>query len=104
MIDANDKLLFNTSPSALIAGVTFESRVVVQYIDTPMVEIVQEVTSLNTRGYTTQIPIYYNDGTKLAVVKGARLHATSEGKKVGGCGYAMPAEPYRMRIEREADL
>ena len=32
--------------------------------------------------YTTKIPIYYSDGTKLAVAKGNRLWLTGQGKKI----------------------
>jgi hypothetical protein len=32
-------------------------------------------------GYTTRFGIFHNDGTKLAVVKGARIFPTQEGKK-----------------------
>ena len=38
---------------------------------------------MNTDAFTTKIPIYHNDGTKLAVAKGAQLHVTNEGEKAG---------------------
>ncbi len=77
-----DNLLFSISPSVIIANVTFNTKVVIQYNDTPMLEVVQEVT-VKGPGFTTKIPIYHNDGTQLAVVKGSRLFLTEEGKKAG---------------------
>ena len=44
-----------------------------------MLEIVQAVKA----GYTTKIPIYHNDGTKLAVVKGSDVYPTEDGTKAG---------------------
>jgi hypothetical protein len=83
MIDANDKLLFLQSPSVVIATNTFKAPVVIQYNDTPMLEVVTEITTLNLRGYTTKIPIFHSDGTKLAVAVGSRLVATADGEKAG---------------------
>ncbi|MGD0654875.1 MAG: hypothetical protein ABSA16_11060 [Thermoguttaceae bacterium] len=83
MIDESNKLLFIKSPNIVIANVTFITRVAIQYNDTPMLELIKEVTTLNTESYTTKIPIYNKDGVQLADAKGSQLYPTEAGKKVG---------------------
>lgn len=53
--------------------------IILQYEDTPLIEVVQA----ETVGRTTQFPIYHPDGTLLAQLKGARLFLTPEGEKAG---------------------
>jgi hypothetical protein len=48
-----------------------------------MLEFVKEVSTRNTEAFTTRVPIFHPDGTKLAVVKGANIYPTEEGKKAG---------------------
>jgi hypothetical protein len=75
-----EKLLFSNSPAIVIATNTFINvPIIIQYKTTPMLEMVHEVDL----GYTTRVPIFHRDGTKLAVVKGSRLFPTEDGKKAG---------------------
>lgn len=83
MIDDQNSLLFSDSPTVRISGMDFNCQVLLQYFDTPMLEVVQEVTTLNLSRYTTKLPIYHNDGTKLAVAKGSQLYRTADGEKAG---------------------
>jgi hypothetical protein len=84
MADEPDKLIFfNSRPAVIIAGVTFFTRVPIQYSDTPLMEIIRHLATFRGDAYTTHIPIYYSDGTKLAVCKGTRIFPTDDGKKVG---------------------
>ena len=83
MKDDANKLVFTQSPGIIIANVTFHTRVAIQYSDTPVIELIKEVTTQNTDAFTTRIPIYYTDGTPLAVCKGSQLYSTEGGKKVG---------------------
>jgi hypothetical protein len=78
-----ESLIFTRSPSIVIATNTFFCRIPIRYHDTPMLEFVKELTTLNTDSFTTQIPIFHSDGTKLAVVKGANIYETKEGIKSG---------------------
>ena len=52
---------------------------ILQYEDTPLLEVVREQAA----GYTTQFSIYHHDGTYLAKLKGSQLYATEAGKKAG---------------------
>ena len=53
--------------------------IILQYEDTPLIEVVQA----ETVGRTTEFRIYYSDGTYLAKLKGARLFPTPQGEKAG---------------------
>ena len=71
---------FQTSPSVVVATNTFINvPVILKYEDTNLIEVVKE----EQLGFTTQIPIYHNDGTYLAKVKGNRMYLTDDGKKAG---------------------
>jgi hypothetical protein len=75
-----DILVFAEHPEVLFANNKFlRVPVILQYEDTPLIEVTQEVR----QAFTTKVPIYHSDGTLLAVAKGARLHPTDEGKKAG---------------------
>ena|GEM_PF-1136308 len=78
-----ERLIFTQSPAIVIASNTFICRIPIRYRDTPMLEFVKELTTLNTDTFTTKIPIFHSDGTKLAVVKGANIYPTKEGEKSG---------------------
>jgi hypothetical protein len=73
-----EQLIFVQSPAIVIATNTFLCRIPIRYKDTPMLEFVKELTT-----YTTTIPIFHSDGTKLAVAKGSQLYRTKEGEKAG---------------------
>lgn len=71
---------FQTSPKVVVATNTFINvPVILKYEDTNLIEVVTE----EEFGFTTQIPIYHNDGTYLAKVKGNRMYLTDDGKKAG---------------------
>jgi hypothetical protein len=75
-----NQLIFTEFPAVTIATNTFiEVPTILQYEDTPLIEIVKSQEA----GYTTQIPIYHPDGTYLAKVVGSRLFKTPEGDKAG---------------------
>jgi hypothetical protein len=73
-----NSLIFQTSPKVTIATNTFVNvPVVLKYEDVNLIEIIKE----ERVGFTTQIPIYHQDGTHLAKVTGNRLYLTEDGKK-----------------------
>jgi hypothetical protein len=79
---------------------------ILQFDDIPLVSVVRE----EALGFTTEIPIYHSDGTYLAKVRGTRVYATEQGKKVGvdikqfpGSGFAQSrAEPRSRSIKARA--
>jgi hypothetical protein len=73
-----EQLLFSEIPQVVIASNTFICPIVIRYKDIPMLEMIREI-----KIFTTRIPIFHQDGTKLAVAKGAQLYETEEGKKAG---------------------
>ena len=73
-------LVFQESPIIEIGTNLFKNTpVILQYDDMPMIEVVTHVGA----GYEIKIPVFHQDGTKLAVVKGAQLYLTADGKKAG---------------------
>ena len=71
-------LIFQATPIVTVATNTFINvPVVFQYEDTPLIEIIRE----QGIGFTTQIPIYHQDGTYLAKVTGNRVYPTEAGAK-----------------------
>ncbi len=73
-------LIFQTSPKVTIATNTFINvPIILKYEDINLIEVVQQHGIV----YTTQIPIYHQDGTYLAKAVGNRLFLTDEGKKTG---------------------
>lgn len=73
-------LVFQHHPEIMIASNLFVNvHKIIQYEDVPLIEVVKEVQA----GYEIQIPIYHNDGTYLAKVKGSRIFPTKEGVKAG---------------------
>jgi hypothetical protein len=75
-----NSLTFLTSPKVTIATNTFVNvPVILKYEDTNLIEIVKE----EGLGFTTEIPIYHQDGTYLAKAKGTRMYLTEDGKKAG---------------------
>jgi hypothetical protein len=76
----DNSLIFQTSPKVTIATNTFVNvPIILKYEDTNLIEVVKE----ESLGFTTQIPIYHQDGTYLAKVTGNRLYLTEDGKKTG---------------------
>jgi len=75
-----ENLIYQTVPVVTLATNHFiEVPIILQYDDTPLVSIVRE----QELGFTTEIPIYHEDGTYLAKVKGTRVYATKDGEKSG---------------------
>jgi hypothetical protein len=78
MTTDHQRLYFSLSPKVEFAGNYFQDvPVILQYDDTPIISVTQEVTT----GFTTEIEIYSNDGTYLAKAKGSQLYPTEEGMK-----------------------
>lgn len=75
-----NSLIFQSSPRVTIATNTFINvPIILRYEDTNLIEIVRQ----EGLGFTTQIPIYHQDGTYLAKVTGNRMYLTKDGEKVG---------------------
>jgi hypothetical protein len=75
-----ESLIFQESPVVHLAGNVFvEVPTVLQYEDTPLIQVVRAAKA----GFTTEIPIYHSDGTYLAKVVGSQIYATEDGKKAG---------------------
>jgi hypothetical protein len=75
-----DKLYYQESPIVTIATNRFINvPTIMQYEDIPLISVIREMNL----GYTTEIPIYYSDGTYMAKVKGTRVYPTDDGKKIG---------------------
>lgn len=75
-----NSLIFQTLPHVTLATNTFINvPVILKYEDINLIEVVKE----QGLGFTTQIPIYHQDGTYLAKVKGNRMYLTKDGEKVG---------------------
>jgi hypothetical protein len=73
-------LTFQNSPSVIVATNTFINvPVILKYEDINLIELVKE----QNLGFTTQIPIYHQDGTYLAKVTGNRIYLTEDGNKAG---------------------
>jgi hypothetical protein len=74
------ELIYQASPLIVFATNSFINvPVILQYEDTPLLEVVQEVQA----GFTTQFSIYHEDGRYLAKVKGSQLYPTKEGRMAG---------------------
>ena len=76
-------LTFIESPVITIGTNHFLCNIPIRYKDTPMLEVIKELTTFNEETFTTKIPIFHSDGTKLAVVKGNQIFRTEEGEKAG---------------------
>lgn len=89
-------LTFSDCPSMILATNTFINvPVILQYEDTPLIQFVQEEAA----GFTTEIPIFHSDGTRLAKVVGSQLYLTDDGKKAG----VTLTHPDRMTVCKQGD-
>lgn len=71
-------VVFHEHPDVVIATNTFRNvPTILQYEDQPLIEVGRFVQA----GFTTQLNIFHNDGTRLAVVKGAQVYPTADGEK-----------------------
>lgn len=74
------ELHYHSTPTVKFGSNTFVGvPTILQFDDTPLVSIVRE----QDLGFTTEIPIYHEDGTYLAKVVGTRVYATEDGEKAG---------------------
>lgn len=74
------ELIYQTHPVVNLATNVFvNTPVVLQFEHTPLISIVSE----QDLGFTTEIPIYHPDGTKLAKINGTRVYPTEAGSKAG---------------------
>lgn len=72
------KLVLSKTSAITVATNTFINvPVIVQYDDTPLIEVVNQ----QALEFTTQLSVFHQDGTYLAKVKGNRVFPTKEGKK-----------------------
>ncbi|WP_404363190.1 hypothetical protein [Marinobacter sp.] len=75
-----NKLIYQTAPRVTLATNHFVNvPIILQYDETPLISIVRE----QQLGFTTEIPIFHQDGTYLAKVNGTRVYPTEAGKKAG---------------------
>jgi len=73
-------LTFQDRPEFQIGTLTFRNvPTIVQFCDTPLIEVGQ----FESAGYTTRFHVFHNDGTDLAIVKGANLFLTEDGRRAG---------------------
>lgn len=71
-------VFFQQHPDVIIATNTFRKvPTILQYEEEPLIQVVHCVDA----GYTTRLTVFHNDGTKIAVVKGAQIYKTPEGEK-----------------------
>ena len=75
-----ERLIYQNSPVVTFASNIFINvPIIFQYENTPLISVVRE----QHLGYTTEIPIYNQDGVYLAKIKGTRVYPTKEGEKAG---------------------
>jgi hypothetical protein len=75
-----ERLTFQTHPVVTLATNVFVNvPIILQFDDTPLISVVRE----QQLDFTTEIPVYHQDGTYLAKVRGTRIYATEAGKKAG---------------------
>lgn len=75
-----EKLIYQTAPIVTMATNHFINvPIILQFDETPLISIINK----ESLGYTTEIPIFHQDGTYLAKVNGTRIYPTDDGKKAG---------------------
>ena len=73
-----NRLVFSTSPSIELATNTFiDCPTILQFDDTPLIQVVRTEQA----GFSTEIPIFHEDGKYLAKVVGSQIYTTAEGEK-----------------------
>ncbi len=77
------EIIFQEHPDIWLGSSLFRNvPVIIQYKNTPVLEVVESVQSGSFEsGFTIKFPVYHNDGTHIATVKGKRIHLTEDGKK-----------------------
>ena len=75
-----EKLIFQKTPEVEFGSNKFVNvPTILQFDETPLIQVVKTQNA----GFSTEIPIYHNDGTYLAKVVGSQIYKTEEGKKAG---------------------
>jgi hypothetical protein len=70
------ELIWKSHPEVALGSCVFRNvPVIIQYLDTPLLEVVTSESA----GYTTKFPVFLEDGTQIAVVKGSQIYRTKEG-------------------------
>ena len=79
-----DNMIFSQAPDVSFATNIFRNvPVILQYETSPLIQVVNKVITSKKNRFTTEIRIYYSDGTYLAKVVGTRLFANADGVKAG---------------------
>lgn len=74
------ELIYQPTRVVVVAtNVFIDVPTILQYEQTPLIEMAEEVKL----GYTTSFTVYNSDGTKIAKVQGTRIFSTDEGKDSG---------------------
>ena len=75
-----DKLIFQTAPAVNFGSNIFQNcPTILQFDETPLISVVK----VEEIGFSTEVPIFHEDGTFLAKVVGSQLYSTDAGKKAG---------------------
>ena len=75
-----EKLIFQKTPEVEFGSNKFINvPTILQYDETPLIQVVKTQDA----GFSTEIPIYHNDGTYLAKVVGSQIYKTADGEKAG---------------------
>jgi hypothetical protein len=75
-----DTLTFTSVPEVTLATNRFINvPIILQYDDTPLISVIRN----EDLSFSTEIPIYHQDGTYLAKVNGTRVFETEDGSKAG---------------------
>ena len=72
-------IVFQEQPAVTIGGNHFLCPTVIQWEDTPLLE----VGKFETAGFTTKFAVYNSSGDALATVKGCQVYRTEAGKQSG---------------------
>jgi hypothetical protein len=72
------EIIYQSHPVVTIASNNFVNvPTIIQFKKTPLLQ----VGKFEPAGYTTRFTVYHNDGTRLAVVNGCRIHPTDDKMK-----------------------
>ena len=75
-----EKLIFQETPEVEFGSNKFTNvPTILQFDETPLIQVVKTQEA----GFSTEIPIYHNDGTYLAKVVGSQIYKTVDGEKAG---------------------
>ena len=93
------RAFYNSSPLLVIGDNTFRNvPTILQFENTPLLE----VTKVIDAGYAVSFPVFHQDGTYIARVRGSRIHITDQGK-TAALKMRFQTELDRLRTGRETD-